>query len=85
MITCGSVRKKSEPDFGPVISNSHYNFLKKLQKKSLKKGYLICKSNSRNDAKNLFPLNLSYEIKNYNINKRIIFTLLHQDWYNFIM
>ena len=58
MITCGSVRKKSEPDFGPVISNSHYNFLKKLQKKSLKKGYLICKSNSRNDAKNLFPLNL---------------------------
>ena len=57
-ITCGSVRKKSEPDFGPVISSDHYNFLKKLQKKSIKNGYLICKSNSRNDTKNLFPLSL---------------------------
>ena len=52
------MRKKSEPDFGPVISSDHYNFLKKLQKKSIKNGYLICKSNSRNDTKNLFPLSL---------------------------
>lgn len=57
-IVCGSVRIKSEPDFGPVISSGHYNFIKKLQKKSIKKGYLICKSNSRNDTKNLFPLSL---------------------------
>ena len=57
-IVCGSVRIKSEPDFGPVISSGHYNFLKKLQKKSIKNGYLICESNSRNDTKNLFPLSL---------------------------
>ena len=57
-ITCGSVRIKSEPDFGPVISREHYNFLKKLQRKSIKNGNLICESNNRNDTKNLFPLSL---------------------------
>ncbi len=57
-ITCGSVEIKSQPDFGPVISSEHYNFLKKLQNKSIKNGYLICKSKSRNDTKNLFPLSL---------------------------
>lgn len=57
-IVCGSVRKKSEPDFGPVISSGHYNFLKKTKKKSIKNGYLICESKSKNDTKNLFPLSL---------------------------
>ena len=57
-IVCGSVRKKFEPDFGPVISSGHYNFLKKTQKKSIKDGYLICESKSKNDTKNLFPLSL---------------------------
>ena len=58
IISCGSVIKKSEPDFGPVISSEHYKFLKSIEKKSLKNGSLICKSKNRNDAKNLFPLSL---------------------------
>jgi len=58
MITCGSVTKKFEPDFGPVISSDHYKFLKSIEKKSLKNGSLICKSKNRNDTKNLFPLSL---------------------------
>lgn len=57
-ISCGNVFTKSQPHFGPVISKKHYNFLKKLEYKSLKKGYLIAKSKNKNDAENLFPLTL---------------------------
>ncbi len=57
-ISCGSVNSTLEPNFGPLISDDHFNFSKKLELKSLKKGKLIARSNNIKDTKNLFPLTL---------------------------
>jgi len=57
-IFCGNVLTKHQPQFGPVISKKHYNFLKKLEYESLKTDYLLAKSKNKNDTKNLFPLTL---------------------------
>ena len=57
-LICGDVRGKKQPDFGPVISKFHLNFLTKMEKKSLKTGKLIIKSDNLNDTNNLYPLTI---------------------------
>ena len=57
-LQCGSVENLIQPDFGPLISTSHYNFCKKLESKSLKKGKLLARSKNKKDTNNLFPLTI---------------------------
>ena len=66
-LCCGDVALKNQPNFGPVISKNHYNFLKKLETNSLKKGKLITKSNNLDNTDNLYPLT----VINVNINDSV--------------
>ena len=66
-IYCGSVNTSTQPNFGPVISKNHYNFLKDKELHSLKKGKLIARSNSHSNTDNLYPLTVVSASLNDNI------------------
>ena len=57
-IICGDVASKDQPNFGPVISTKHFQFLVKLMKKLKNKNKLIAESNNLNNCDNLFPLKI---------------------------
>ena len=57
-IICGNISNKDQPNFGPVISRKHFQFLVKLMKKLINKNKLIAQSNSLNNCDNLLPLQI---------------------------
>ena len=57
-IICGDIASKDKPNFGPVISTKHFQFLVKLMKKLINKNKLIAQSNSLNNCDNLLPLQI---------------------------
>ena len=57
-IICGDIASKDQPNFGPVISTKHFQFLVKLMKKLINKNKLIAQSNSLNNCDNLLPLQI---------------------------
>ncbi len=70
-LICGNINKKIQPDFGPVISSRHYNFLKKLKKESLKLNRFIVQSQSNEDIANLYPLMIMESNFNDNVFDKI--------------
>ena len=57
-IICGNISNKDQPNFGPVISRKHFQFLVKLMKKLINKNKLIAQSNSLNNCDNLLSLQI---------------------------
>ena len=57
-IICGDIASKDQPNFGPVISMKHFQFLVKLMKKLINKNKLIAQSNSLKNCDNLLSLQI---------------------------